>query len=110
MQFQKDETLYHRFFCESLLYLYRNQTLYDDWHGVIINSTRSKEPENTTIHRSLLNSSQVTRIYLDELGELNQQSIGIRLMQLTIVSEERAIVQARQLLNQARQEDTSPLA
>ncbi|GAP99305.1 transcriptional activator of maltose regulon, MalT [Leptolyngbya sp. NIES-2104] len=24
MQFQKDESLYHRFFSESLLYLYRN--------------------------------------------------------------------------------------
>lgn len=52
VQFQKDELLYHRFFSESLLYLYRNASLYDDWYGVIIFQSRSLEPENTTIHRS----------------------------------------------------------
>lgn len=30
VQFQKNESLYHRFFSEFLLYLYRNRTLYDD--------------------------------------------------------------------------------
>ncbi|MBW4619865.1 MAG: Rpn family recombination-promoting nuclease/putative transposase [Cyanosarcina radialis HA8281-LM2] len=40
-QFQKDESLYHRFFSESLLYLYRNQFLYDDWYGLLIFPSRS---------------------------------------------------------------------
>lgn len=30
VQFQKDELLYHRFFSESMLYMYRNPSLYDD--------------------------------------------------------------------------------
>jgi predicted transposase/invertase (TIGR01784 family) len=30
VQFQKDELLYHRFFIESLTYLYRNPSLYED--------------------------------------------------------------------------------
>jgi predicted transposase/invertase (TIGR01784 family) len=30
VQFQSDEALYHRFFTESLLYLFRNQDQYDD--------------------------------------------------------------------------------
>lgn len=109
VQFQKDESLYHRFFAESLLYLYRNQTLYDDWHGVIIFYSRSLEPKNTAIHRSLLGGSQVTRVYLDELDAPDQQPMGIRLMQLTIAPEEQAIAQARRLLDQARQEDTTGL-
>ena len=110
VQFQKDDSLYHRFFSESLLYLYRNQTRYDDWYGVIIFYSRSLEPENTTIHRSLLDGSQVTRIYLDELGDPTQQPLGIQLMQLTIAPEDQAIAQARQLLALSRREEATTLA
>ncbi len=85
VQFQKDESLYHRFFSESLLYLYRNQSRYDDWYGVVIFPSRSLEPENTQIHRSLLNGPQVQRLYLDELGAPNQQPVGISLIQLMMV-------------------------
>lgn len=109
VQFQKDESLYHRFFSESLLYLYRNRTLYDDWHGVVIFYSSSLEPENTTMHQSLLNGNQVTRIYLDELGDPTQQPLGIQLMQLTIAPEDQAINQARQLIQQARQEEATSL-
>lgn len=106
VQFQKDESLYHRFFSESLLYLYRNQALYDDWYGVIIFPSRNLEPTNTTIHRSLLSDSQVVRIYLDELGDPEQQPIGINLMQLTIAPEAEAIAQARELIDRVQQEET----
>lgn len=98
IQFQKDEALYHRFFSESMLYLYRNRPLYDDWYGVLIFPDRSVEPENTTIHRSFLNGPQVKRIYLDELGDPAQQPIGISLMQLTIATEDEAVTQARNLI------------
>ncbi len=107
VQFQKDESLYHRFFSESLLYLYRNQALYDDWYGVIIFPSRNLEPTNTAIHRSLLSGSQVTRIYLDELGDQETQSIGINLMQLIIAPESEAIAQARELIHRVQQEETA---
>jgi predicted transposase/invertase (TIGR01784 family) len=110
VQFQKDEALYHRFFSESLLYLYRNRSLYDDWHGVVIFYSRSLEPENTAIHRALLNSGQVTRIYLNELSDPSQQPIGIQLMQLTIAPEDQAIDQVKQLIQQARQTEMPTLA
>lgn len=103
-QFQSDEGLYHRFFCESLQYLYRNQTLYDDWYGVLIFPSRSLEPKDTTIHRALLQCDQVQRIYLNELGESEQQPIGISLLLLTIASEKQMVTQARQLIERAEQE------
>lgn len=109
IQFQKDETLYHRFFCESLLYLYRNQSLYDDWYGVVIFRDRSLEPGNAMIHHALLNSSQVKRIYLDELGDSDEQPMGIRLMQLTIAPEEATIVQARALIERVQQDRSTSL-
>ncbi|NMF66796.1 hypothetical protein DP113_34000 (plasmid) [Brasilonema octagenarum UFV-E1] len=107
VQFQKDELLYHRFFSESLLYLYRNPALYDDWYGIIIFQSRSLEPENTAIHRSLLAGSQVRRIYLDELGNPDKQPVGISLMQLTIAPEAQMVNQARRLIERVRVEETA---
>jgi predicted transposase/invertase (TIGR01784 family) len=109
-QFQEDELLYHRFFSESLLYLRRNPTLYNDWYGVVIFPYRSLEPANTTIHRSLLNGPQVQRFYLDEMGDPSQQPIGISLMQLTIAPESQMADQAKRLMKRVEQEDTGILA
>ncbi|MEH2240109.1 DUF2887 domain-containing protein [Nostoc sp.] len=105
VQFQKDEDLYHRFFSELFLFLYRHSIRYDDWFGVIIFGDRSLEPSNSMIHRALLESGQVRRVYLDELGDLRQQPLGLGLMLLTNVTSEREAVEgARFLLEQARQQ------
>ncbi|MDZ7991200.1 MAG: Rpn family recombination-promoting nuclease/putative transposase [Nostoc sp. EfeVER01] len=105
VQFQKDEDLYHRFFSELFLFLYRNSIRYDDWFGVIIFASRSLEPSNSTIHRALLESGQIRRVYLDELGDLRHQPLGLGLMLLTnVTSETEAMEGARFLLEQARQQ------
>lgn len=105
VQFQKDEDLYHRFFSELFLFLYRHSIRYDDWFGVIIFPSRSLEPSSSTIHRALLESGQVRRVYLDELGDLREQPLGIALMLLTnVTSETEAVESARFLLEQARQQ------
>jgi predicted transposase/invertase (TIGR01784 family) len=109
-QFQPDEFLYDRFFAEAHLYLYRNRAVYDDWYGVVIFPSRSVEPQNIIVHRSLLTGSQVQRIYLNELGDPAQQPIGIGLMQLTIVPESRMAEQAKQLMARVEQEGTGVLA
>lgn len=109
VQFQTDELLYHRFFAESLLYLYRNADFCDDWYGVIIFPSRSLEPKNTTIHQPQLESSKVRRIYLDELDDSTEQSIGISLMQLTIASENQVVESAKRLIERVKQEETSIL-
>ncbi|QHG18094.1 DUF2887 domain-containing protein [Nostoc sp. ATCC 53789] len=105
VQFQKDEDLYHRFFSELFLFLYRHSIRYDDWFGVIIFGSRSLEPSSSSIHRALLESDQVRRVYLDELGDLRQQPLGLGLMLLTnVTSETEAVEGARFLLEQARQQ------
>lgn len=68
------------------------------------------EPEKTTIHRSLLNSSQVQRIYLDELGSPDEQKVGISLMQLTIASESQMVQEAKRLIERVQQEQITVLA
>jgi len=110
VQFQKDESLYHRFFSEVFLYLYRNQTLHNDWYGVLIFHSRSLEPDTPHIHRALLESTQVQRIYLDELGNPEDQTIGIRLIQLTIAPDAQMLERGRQLIAQANRGQTENLS
>ncbi|HHP7243483.1 MAG TPA: Rpn family recombination-promoting nuclease/putative transposase [Elainellaceae cyanobacterium] len=107
VQFQKDSLLYHRFFSELFLYLYRNPDEFTDWCGVLIFPNRRVEPDDGTLHRALLSSNQVRRVYLDELDV--EQSIGIHLLKLVIEPEETTVEQARQLISQARSGDTENL-
>ncbi len=77
-QFQKDEALYHRFFTELMMYLYRNQSQYDDWGAVVIFPSRSLEPSDTTTHRIFLQSDQVQQIYLDGAARFWQEPLETR--------------------------------
>lgn len=103
VQFQRDETLYDRFFAEALLYLYRNP-IYDDWYGVILLKSRKLEPKRTEIHRSLLNSPQVQRVYLNELGNPDELPVNLRVVLLTLATKKKLPEQARRLIEQVQQE------
>jgi predicted transposase/invertase (TIGR01784 family) len=107
VQFQKDEQLYERLFGESFLYFYRNRNLFADWQAVLIYPSRSIEQTDGHPYRALLNSNQVHRVYLNELGEITQLPLGVALMVLTTVAEETAPDVARMLLNRAAQETTT---
>ena len=91
------------------MYLNRNRFQYDDWFCVVIFPSRSLEPSDQKTHRIYLNSNQVQRIYLDELGDPNQQPIGINLMQLTIAPDETMAEQAKQLIERVQLEETDTL-
>ena len=104
VQFQKDDQLYERLFGESFLYFYRQRQLFDDWQAVVIYPSRSVEQSNVHPYRSLLGSDQVHRIYLDELGDLQQLPLNVGLLVLTSTNETTAPVQARRLLSRAQQE------
>ncbi len=107
VQFQKDEKLYERLFGELFLYFYRNRDLFADWQAVVIYPSRSIEQTDTYPYRALLDSNQVNRIYLDELGDLAQLPLGVALMVLTTVDEEAAPDAARMLLSRTEQETTT---
>ena len=110
VQFQKDEALYYRFFTESMMYLNRNRFQYDDWYCVVILSDRSLEPSDQKTHRVFLNSNQVQRIYLNELGAPSQQPIGINLMQLTLAPDQAMAELARLLIERVQQSKSTTLA
>jgi predicted transposase/invertase (TIGR01784 family) len=105
VQFQPDADLYYRLFGELFLYLrqYKPTPL---WRVVVIYSSRRVEPEPKQRRQfeELLTSSRVQRIYLDELGEAAEYSLGVKVVKLVIEPEETAGEQARQLIAQAKQQ------
>ncbi|MFN7512043.1 Rpn family recombination-promoting nuclease/putative transposase [Microcystis sp.] len=110
VQFQKDERLYERVFGESFLYFYRQREQFADWQIVVIYPTRSLEQSNTHPYRALLNCPQVHRIYLNELGKIQQLPLGVALMVLTTVEETQAPEAARYLLARTQQQIRDPEA
>jgi predicted transposase/invertase (TIGR01784 family) len=108
VQFQIDEELYERTNAETSLYFYRNCKRFSDWQVVIIYPSRNTEQSNIYPHRGFLNSPQVHRVYLDELGNVEELPLGLGVMLLTTLEENKAPAAARYLLNRNNEEIVPP--
>ena len=106
VQFQRDDLLYERLFGESLLYFFRNRSRFTDWQAVAIYPRRSTEQKHTLPYDCLL-ESRVDRIYLNELGPIEDLPLGLALMVLTIQTKKKAPAAARKLLDRTEQESPS---
>jgi predicted transposase YdaD len=62
------------------------------------------EQTDTHPYRALLSSDQVHRVYLNELGAIEDLPLGVAAMVLTIVKETEAGAKARMLIGRANQE------
>jgi predicted transposase/invertase (TIGR01784 family) len=82
-QFQLDELLYERMLAEISIYVYRNRDRLSNWQAVVIYPSRSIEQSNTGTVSELLASGRIQRIYLDELGAIEELPMGVGLMVLT---------------------------
>ncbi|NEO56375.1 MAG: Rpn family recombination-promoting nuclease/putative transposase [Okeania sp. SIO3B5] len=106
VQFQPDDNLYYRLFAELFLFLRQYQPP-NPWQVVVIYPSRSIEREQDRHFGNILASSQVQRIYLDELEETVSGSLGIRVVKLVVIKpENQAINLAKSLISQAKQEIT----
>ncbi|NEP57342.1 MAG: Rpn family recombination-promoting nuclease/putative transposase [Symploca sp. SIO2G7] len=103
VQFQGDSQFYSRFFTEIFLYLDKTK-LTNDWRGVVIYPSRSIDTGETKRYKELLNSSRVSKIYLDELAKKSPPSIGIATLELIIAQEDKAIAQAQELMQRTTEE------
>ncbi|MGI0492131.1 Rpn family recombination-promoting nuclease/putative transposase [Alkalinema pantanalense CENA528] len=103
VQFQRDEQLYERLFGESFLYFYRQRQRFTDWQAVIVYPTRTIEQSAISPYEDLLHGSRVHRVYLDELGELEDLPLGVALMVLTILDDATIPQAARNLLTRSSQ-------
>lgn len=105
VQFQPDDDLYYRLFAELFLYL-RQYKPSSPWQVVVIYPTRSIEREQILQFGELLTTNRINRVYLDQLGEATQTSLGVGVVKLVIEAEETAAQLARRLIDQARQQLT----
>lgn len=106
VQFQKDDLLYERIFAESYLYFYRNRSRFSNLQLVVIYPSRKTEQDDILPYISQLNSPQVHRIYLNELGDIRQLPIWVALMVLTTIEDEDSVEEARYLLARNQQAET----
>ena len=102
VQFQKDPLLYNRLFAELCTFLEQNPTT-NDWQAVVLFPRRSLEPTETNLHRALLNSDQVHRLYLDEIDLPLQFSPALELMKLAIEPKKSVVSRARSFVQQVQQ-------
>ncbi|MBP5976834.1 Rpn family recombination-promoting nuclease/putative transposase [Brasilonema sp. CT11] len=105
VQFQLDSNFYRRFFAEIFLYL-RQNTSVKFWRAVVIYPNQSLDPDDQLPYQLLLESPQVQRIYLDELGTAAKNSLQLAVVQLIIEGQETAVERGRELILRARQQLT----
>lgn len=103
VQFQKDPEFYARFFCEIFLYLH----LYAPtkaWQAVVLFPRRSLEPAEVEPYQALLESSQVNRLYLNELGDIAEQSLGVDIIKLVVETKKHTPERVIRLVDKAHKE------
>jgi predicted transposase/invertase (TIGR01784 family) len=103
VQFQKDPEFYARFFSEIFLYL-RLYAPTKAWRAVVVFPRRSLEPIEVEPYRDLLESDRVTRLYLSELGDVAERSLGVGIIKLVVETKKRTPELVRQLVEKARSE------
>ncbi|QSJ17248.1 Rpn family recombination-promoting nuclease/putative transposase [Nostoc sp. UHCC 0702] len=101
VQFQKDPEFYARFFCEIFLYL-RLYAPTKAWQAVVVFAKRSLEPTEIEPYRELLTLPQVTRLYLDDLGDVSEQSLGVGIVKLIVETKKKTPALVKQLVEKAR--------
>mgnify|MGYP002259897788 CR=1 FL=1 len=99
---QKDDEFYWRFFAELFLYLYQYKV--EHWRAAVVFGRRSMEPAVTGPYRDLLNSPQVTKIYLEDLGEDAYEDLGLGIVRLIVERKSKTVERARELTAKARVE------
>jgi predicted transposase/invertase (TIGR01784 family) len=102
VQFQLDELLYERMLSEITIYTYRNRERFANWQAVVIYPTRSTEQSRLEMVWDLLESRRIRRVYLDELGEIEDLPTGLGLMVLTTLEGEKAKSKAKSLIQRAQ--------
>jgi predicted transposase/invertase (TIGR01784 family) len=103
VQFQPDELLYERMLSEISIYIYRHRNLFADWRAIVIYPSRSLEQSNRDAVIDLLASGRIVRVYLDELGSVDELPIGLGLMVLTTLEGNEAKAEARRLVDRNRE-------
>lgn len=100
IQFQRSRRFYARFFAEIFLYLYQHRVV-GAWQAVVIYPSRQAEAALTGVYAELARR-HLRRIYLDELAELKQPSLGVDIIKLVVAPENKVVDAAKRLIRQTQ--------
>ncbi len=103
VQFQTDEEFYYRFVTEIFIYLGQNRPK-RTWRAVAVFKQRRIDRPVPIEYQGLLAGQQVQWVYLDELGESADLTVGLEMVQLIVEDEETAWEKARRLIQKAQQQ------
>jgi predicted transposase/invertase (TIGR01784 family) len=108
VQQAKDNLLYERLMAEVSIFAYRDRDSFKDWRAVVIYPSRDIEQERLEIVQEFLASGRITRIYLDELGSIEDLPWGLALMALTILPSDEMLAKAKEMLERFSIQETAP--
>jgi len=107
VQFQK-KPIYSRLFAEIHVYLHQYK-IKNDWMAVVLFKNRNTEIPPPD-HQSVEVERRVIRLYLDELGDLYEQSVGLGILKLLpLLSKQKIQMEIQKLLEQATRQKNSSL-
>jgi predicted transposase/invertase (TIGR01784 family) len=108
VQQAKDNLLYERLMAEISIFAYRDRESFKDWRAVVIYPSRDIEQERLEIVQEFLASGRITRIYLNELGSIEDLPWGLALMVLTILPSDEMLAKAKEMLERFFIQETTP--
>jgi predicted transposase/invertase (TIGR01784 family) len=107
VQQARDNLLYERLMAEVSIFAYRDRDSFKDWRAVVIYPSRDIEQERLELVQEFLASGRITRIYLDELGEIEDLPWGLALMALTILPSDEMLAKAKEMLQRFSMEEAT---
>jgi predicted transposase/invertase (TIGR01784 family) len=107
VQQARDNLLYERLMAEVSIFAYRDRDSFKDWRAVVIYPSRDIEQERLEIVQEFLASGRITRIYLDELGVIEDLPWGLALMALTILPSDEMLAKAKEMLQRFSMEEAT---
>lgn len=109
VQFQRDEYFYHRFCAEIFLFLRKNPEV-KYWQAIVLFEQQNRETDKQQPFRTLLDSAQIQRLYLQDLQDTTFESLELSVLQLIVAKPEKAIEQAKQVIQRAKASETVSLS
>ena len=96
-------TLYSSLFSEIFLYLHNYQPI-NDWQSILIFTRRSLDPGLPIQYNDFSDSLRFQRVYLDELGNIEDLTLNMSLLKLIGEPESSADIAGRRLVERVRAE------
>lgn len=96
-----DEFLYERMMAEISIYAHHKRNTFKNWQAVVIYPRRKIEQKCCDLVAEFLESGRITRVYLDELGDIAALPWGLGLMVLTMRPKKKVVEEAKAMLSRS---------